>query len=167
MNIYNLTLCFCSDIKYQYIGYKIKGKSLWYKRSHRYFPSKKPEIIKGAPLSILSGQFIALGEIYKTLEEKVDKEDNFTASDIKQYLIITPSRYDYIKMKFRIEPKIEEGRGRSNIYTFNKLFEFAVCHMAIINGFSIEMITTLLTNLKDILNNNVKGELKDILTHKG
>ena len=56
----------------------------------------------------------------------------FKAKDIQEIVGITKSRYDYLVMRIGITPGVEqaEGTGRSNIYSYKNLLQFAFAHTA-------------------------------------
>jgi len=67
---------------------------------------------------------------------------NFQAKDIQKVVGLPKHRYEYIASKLGITPDVEEveGTGRSHLYSFKNLLQFAFVHRA--NKMSITPKTT-------------------------
>lgn len=76
--------------------------------------------------------------------------ETFQAKSIQKILGIPKYRYDYILMKIRIEPDIEKvrGTGRTNLFSFSKLLEFAIASTAIDIGMSPDIIRYSLESIR-------------------
>jgi hypothetical protein len=74
----------------------------------------------------------------------------YQAKIIQKILKIPKHRYDYMLMKIRIEPDIERatGRGKTNLFSFAKLLEFAIANAAMNIGMSPEMLRMSLQRIR-------------------
>jgi len=84
----------------------------------------------------------------------VDKKSMtvFQAKTIQEILGISKSRYDHILAKIHIDPDIQKGlgTGKVNIFSFNKLLEFAIATKGFDIGISIEDLTCSLKQIRSI-----------------
>lgn len=75
--------------------------------------------------------------------------ETFQAKSIQKSLRIPRFRYDYILLKIAIKPDIEQatGRGKTNLFSFKKLVEFAIASTAIDIGMSANSIIKSLSRI--------------------
>ncbi len=57
---------------------------------------------------------------------------NFQSKEIQEILSMPKFRYDYIMMRIGVQPGVEKavGRGKTNLFSFSNLLEFAVANTA-------------------------------------
>lgn len=74
----------------------------------------------------------------------------FQAKDIQKILSITKIRYEYLGSKISITPDVHEveGTGRSHIYSFRNLIEFAIAHNGNKLGLSMKSVIKIIEMLK-------------------
>ena len=77
---------------------------------------------------------------------------NYQAKTIQQILGMPKHRYDYMLMKIGIEPDLDKasGRGKTNLFSFSKLLEFAIANTAMNIGMLPEMIRMSLARIRRI-----------------
>lgn len=71
----------------------------------------------------------------------------FRAKDIQKLIDIPKHRYEYLASKIGIPPEVEEvdGSGRSHIYSFKNLLQFAFVHHANMLGLTPRAAREMLT----------------------
>jgi len=73
-------------------------------------------------------------------------KDNFQAKDIQQILRIPKFRYEYLVTKMAITPDVLEvdGQGKSHVYSFKNVLQFAYSHYASKLGFTPQTVKKML-----------------------
>lgn len=76
----------------------------------------------------------------------------YQAKTIQKILGMPKHRYDYILMKIGVEPDLDKasGRGKTNLFSFSKLLEFAIANTAMNTGMVPEIIKESLGRIRRI-----------------
>lgn len=81
--------------------------------------------------------------------------ETYQAKTIQKILGLPKHRYDYMQMKIGIVPDVEKalGRGKTSLFSFSKLIEFAIANVAMTSGMSPEIIGSSLKRIRRINDN--------------
>jgi hypothetical protein len=78
--------------------------------------------------------------------------ETYQAKTIQKILSLPKHRYDYMQMKIGIVPDVEKalGRGKTSLFSFSKLIEFAIAHVAMTSGMAPEIIGLSLKRIRRV-----------------